>query len=164
MTGSYVYDAIRTPFGRLGKSLAGIRPDDLAADTIKALLERHPELDPTDIDEVIFGAANQAGEDNRNVARMAAILAGLPTSVPGSDRQSPLRIQRRKCHPGQPCDRDRRRPDQYRRGRRINEPRPVGAAETQPALPSRKRNTGLDHTRMATGESTHARAMDHSTR
>jgi acetyl-CoA acetyltransferase family protein len=83
MTASFVYDAIRTPFGRFGKSLAGVRPDDLAAHTLRAMLERHPELDPARIDDVILGDANQAGEDNRNVARMAALLAGLPTSVPG---------------------------------------------------------------------------------
>jgi len=83
MTASFVYDAVRTPFGRLAKSLAGVRPDDLAAHTIRAILARHPELDPARIDDVILGDANQAGEDNRNVARMAALLAGLPTSVPG---------------------------------------------------------------------------------
>ena len=84
MTASYVYDAVRTPFGRFGKGLAGIRPDDLAAHALEALLSRHPDLDAARIDDVILGDANQAGEDNRNVARMAALLAGLPTSVPGS--------------------------------------------------------------------------------
>lgn len=83
MTGSFVYDAVRTPFGRLGKALAGIRPDDLAAHSMTALLERHPALDPATIDDVILGDANQSGEDNRDVARMALLLAGLPTSVPG---------------------------------------------------------------------------------
>jgi acetyl-CoA acyltransferase len=83
VTASFVYDAIRTPFGRFGKGLAGVRPDDLAARTIEALLARHPRLDPALIDDVILGDANQAGEDNRNVARMAALLAGLPTSVTG---------------------------------------------------------------------------------
>jgi len=84
MTASFVYDAIRTPFGRYGKGLAAVRPDDLAASTISALVARHPRLDPATIDDVMLGDANQAGEDNRNVARMAALLAGLPTSVPGS--------------------------------------------------------------------------------
>lgn len=84
MTASFVYDAVRTPFGRHGKGLAGVRPDDLAAHSIRALLARHPALDPALIDDVILGDANQAGEDNRNVARMAALLAGLPSSVPGS--------------------------------------------------------------------------------
>ncbi|WAB82214.1 thiolase family protein [Microcella daejeonensis] len=83
MTAAVIYDAVRTPFGRIGKALAGIRPDDLAASTLRALVDRHPDLDPARIEDVILGDANQAGEDNRNVARMAALLAGLPTSVPG---------------------------------------------------------------------------------
>jgi acetyl-CoA acetyltransferase family protein len=81
---SYVYEAIRTPFGRYGGALAGVRPDDLAAHALKALLARVPDLDPTQIDDVIYGLANGAGEDNRDVARMAVLLAGLPTSVPGA--------------------------------------------------------------------------------
>jgi acetyl-CoA acetyltransferase family protein len=83
MTASFVYDAVRTPFGRLGKAYAEVRPDDLAAFTLRGLLDRHPELDPALIDDVVLGAANQSGEDNRDVARMAVLLAGLPTSVPG---------------------------------------------------------------------------------
>ncbi|MCS5498224.1 thiolase family protein [Cnuibacter physcomitrellae] len=83
MTASFVYDAVRTPFGRFGKSLAGVRPDDLLATVVEALLERNPDVDPALIDDVVAGAANQAGEDNRDVARMAVLLAGLPTSVPG---------------------------------------------------------------------------------
>ena len=83
MSASFVYDAVRTPFGRHGKSLAGVRPDDLAAHNIEALLARHPALDPARIDDVILGDANQAGEDNRDVARFAALLAGLPTTVTG---------------------------------------------------------------------------------
>jgi acetyl-CoA acetyltransferase family protein len=84
MTAAHVYDAVRTPFGRYGKSLAGVRPDDLAGSTLKALLQRHPDLDPARIDDVILGDANQAGEDNRDVARFAVLLAGLPVTVPGS--------------------------------------------------------------------------------
>ncbi len=80
----FVVDAVRTPVGRHGGALAGIRPDDLGAVVIRALLDRTASLDPARIDEVVLGAANQAGEDNRNVARMSALLAGLPTSVPGS--------------------------------------------------------------------------------
>ncbi|MCU1417282.1 MAG: beta-ketoadipyl CoA thiolase, partial [Schumannella sp.] len=84
MTASFVYDAVRTPFGRFGKALAGVRPDDLAASTLRALLDRHPDLDPTRIGDVVLGDANQAGEDNRDVARMAVLLAGLPDSVTGT--------------------------------------------------------------------------------
>jgi acetyl-CoA acyltransferase len=81
---AFICDALRTPFGRYGGSLSSIRTDDLAALPIRALLERNPSLDPTAIDDVLFGCANQAGEDNRNVARMALLLAGLPETVPGS--------------------------------------------------------------------------------
>ena len=81
---SYVVDFVRTPFGRHGGALAAVRPDDLAATTVKGLLERHPDLDPALVDDIWLGDANGAGEDNRNVARMAALLAGLPTTVPGS--------------------------------------------------------------------------------
>ncbi len=81
---AYIYEAVRTPFGRYGGALAGVRPDDLGAHAIRALLGRVPALDPTAIDDVLFGNANGAGEDNRDVARMSALLAGLPTSVPGA--------------------------------------------------------------------------------
>ena len=84
MNQAFICDAVRTPFGRFGGTLANIRADDLAAIPLKALLERNPDLDPAAIDDVIYGCANQAGEDNRNVARMALLLAGLPESVPGS--------------------------------------------------------------------------------
>ncbi|MGW3422721.1 thiolase family protein [Streptomyces phaeochromogenes] len=79
----YIVDAVRTPFGKYSGSLAAVRPDDLAAHAIRELLARTPELDPTRIEDVYFGNANGAGEENRNVARMAGLLAGLPTSVPG---------------------------------------------------------------------------------
>src|SRR3989440_884653 len=79
----FVCDAVRTPIGRFGGSLAKVRADDLAAAPIKALMARHPKLDWSEVDEVFFGCANQAGEDNRNVARMALLLAGMPESVPG---------------------------------------------------------------------------------
>lgn len=80
----FIADAVRTPIGRYGGALAGVRPDDLAAGVIGALLDRAPGLDPERIDDVVLGAANGAGEDNRNVGRMAALLAGLPVTVPGS--------------------------------------------------------------------------------
>ena len=80
----YVIDAVRTPVGRYGGKLSSIRPDDLLAHTISALLQRNEGIDPATIEDVIAGAANQAGEDNRNVARMAALLAGLPVTVAGN--------------------------------------------------------------------------------
>ncbi|WP_024285478.1 thiolase family protein [Cellulomonas sp. KRMCY2] len=84
MTAAFVYDAVRTPFGRLGGALAGTRPDDLAAHVLRTLVDRAPALDPARVDEVVLGNANGAGEENRNVARMATLLAGLPTTVPGT--------------------------------------------------------------------------------
>jgi 3-oxoadipyl-CoA thiolase len=80
----YLCDAVRTPFGRYGGALASIRPDDLAAVPIRALLDRNPDMDAREIDDVVYGCANQAGEDNRNVARMALLLAGVPQEVAGS--------------------------------------------------------------------------------
>lgn len=84
MTTAYLCDAIRTPIGRYGGALSPVRTDDLAAISIKALVERNPNVDWNALDDVIFGCANQAGEDNRNVARMALLLAGLPKEVSGS--------------------------------------------------------------------------------
>lgn len=84
MSHAFVYDAVRTPFGKFGAGLAGVRPDDLAAHVVRESVGRAPSLDPARIDEVIFGNANGAGEENRNVARMATLLAGLPTSIPGT--------------------------------------------------------------------------------
>ncbi len=81
---TYIYGATRTPFGRFNGGLAGVRPDDLAARTIESLLGTTAGLDPAAIDEIVWGNANGAGEENRNVARMAGLLAGLPTSVPGT--------------------------------------------------------------------------------
>ena len=84
MPQAFICDAIRTPFGRYGGALASVRTDDLAALPIRALVERNPKLDWGAVNDVLYGCANQAGEDNRNVARMAALLAGLPTGVPGA--------------------------------------------------------------------------------
>ncbi len=84
MSGAYIYGVVRTPFGRYGGALSKTRPDDLAAHALRALLDRFPELDPGVIDDVLLGDANAAGEDNRDVARMAVLLAGLPTTVPGA--------------------------------------------------------------------------------
>jgi 3-oxoadipyl-CoA thiolase len=83
MTEAFICDAIRTPFGRYGGALASVRTDDLAAIPIRALMTRNPAVEWKAVDDVIYGCANQAGEDNRNVARMAALLAGLPVDVPG---------------------------------------------------------------------------------
>ncbi|MDR7457935.1 MAG: 3-oxoadipyl-CoA thiolase, partial [Armatimonadota bacterium] len=82
MREAVIIDAVRTPVGRYGGVLRDVRPDDLAALVIQALVQRN-NLDPAVLDDVVFGCANQAGEDNRNVARMAVLLAGLPVSVPG---------------------------------------------------------------------------------
>jgi acetyl-CoA acyltransferase len=84
MNEAFICDAVRTPFGRYGGTLAAVRPDDLAAIPIRALIERNPRVDWQAVDDVVFGCANQAGEDNRNVARMALLLAGLPKEVPGA--------------------------------------------------------------------------------
>src|SRR5215213_9543268 len=84
VTSCYLYASARTSFGRFGGALAGVRPDDLAATILRGVLSRAPGLDPAEIGDVAFGCANQAGEDNRDVGRMAVLLAGLPTSVPAS--------------------------------------------------------------------------------
>ncbi len=82
MSDAFLYAAARTPFGRFGGALAEVRPDDLAAAAMTAVLAKAPGLDPAAIGDVVWGCANQAGEDNRNVGRMAVLLAGLPVSVP----------------------------------------------------------------------------------
>ena len=84
MNDALIIDAVRTPIGRYAGALSSVRADDLGAVPIRALMQRHPELDWSAVDDVIYGCANQAGEDNRNVARMAALLAGLPVTVPGT--------------------------------------------------------------------------------
>src|ERR1700741_4525001 len=84
MTEAFICDAIRTPFGRYGGALSPVRADDLGAIPIKALMQRNPKVDWQAVPDVVFGCANQAGEDNRNVAHMASLLAGLPVDVPGA--------------------------------------------------------------------------------
>ncbi len=84
MPDAYIVDAVRTPIGKFGGALSSVRPDDLAALVLRELLRRNPSLDKNAVEDVIMGAANQSGEDNRNVARMAALLAGLPVTVPGN--------------------------------------------------------------------------------
>src|SRR5436309_10216724 len=84
MTDAYICDAIRTPFGRYGGALSSVRADDLGAIPLRALMARNPRVDWQFVTDVIFGCANQAGEDNRNVARMSSLLAGLPLELPGA--------------------------------------------------------------------------------
>ena len=84
MPNAYIVDAVRTPIGKFGGALSSVRPDDLAAHVLRELMRRNPSVDKNAVEDVIMGAANQAGEDNRNVARMAALLAGLPITVPGN--------------------------------------------------------------------------------
>jgi acetyl-CoA acyltransferase len=103
----YIIDAIRTPIGKYAGALSSIRPDDLAALVISRLIERNASISSSEYDEVILGCANQAGEDNRNVARMASLLAGTPGQRPGGDGQSTLCFRherRREC-----CEQDPRR-------------------------------------------------------
>ena len=92
MPEAFICDAVRTPIGRYAGALAKVRTDDLAAVPLRALMARNPKVDWTKLDEVYFGCANQAGEDNRNVARMALLLAGLPNNVPGVTLEPALRI------------------------------------------------------------------------
>ena len=84
MAEAFICDAVRTPIGRYGGALSSIRADDLAALPLSALMQRNPSVDWTRVDDLIYGCANQAGEDNRNVGRMAVLLSGLPVSVPGT--------------------------------------------------------------------------------
>src|SRR5256885_11854748 len=90
---AFICDAIRTPFGRYGGALSPVRADDLGAVPIKALMERNPGVDWTAVADVLYGCANQAGEDNRNVARMSALLAGLPIDVPGRSEEHTSELQ-----------------------------------------------------------------------
>src|SRR5687767_9939131 len=84
MTDAFICDAVRTPFGRYGGALSSVRPDDLGAIPLAELMRRHPNVDWAALDDVVYGCANQAGEDNRNVGRMALLLAGLPIDVPAA--------------------------------------------------------------------------------
>ena len=104
---AFICDAIRTPIGRFGGGLATMRPDDMAATVIRGLLARNPSLDPVAIEDVIFGCANQAGEDNRNVARMALLLAGLPVEGAWQHDQPSMRVGAGCGGLGWPRDPDR---------------------------------------------------------
>ena len=96
---AYIIDGVRTPIGTLGGALSAERADDLAAHVIASLLARHPSLDASRISDVILGCANQAGEDNRNVARMALLLAGVPYTVPGETEIGRASCRERVCLP-----------------------------------------------------------------
>ena len=136
MTRAVILAAVRTPFGRYGGALAGVRPDDLAAARGRARRSSGPGVVAGEIEDVLLGCANQAGEDNRNVARMAALLAGLPVAVAGVDGQPALRVRPEAivgaCHA---VHRRRRRP--LRRGRgRVDD---AGAARDGQARRGRSR-------------------------
>ena len=155
---------MRTPIGRYNGGLAGVRPDDLAAHALRELLARTPELDPSRIEDVYFGNANGAGEENRNVARMAALLAGLPTSVPGV-------TVNRLCASGLEAVIQAARAiavgdASHRRGRRrgVDDPRPVRPAQERPALPRRPHRAVLDHPGLAHGQPEDGPAVDHPAR
>ena len=160
MNDAFVYEAVRTPFGRLGGALAGVRPDDLAAHALRSLLERAGVSDPAAIDDVILGDANGAGEDNRDVARMAVLLAGLPTSVTG------VSVNRL-------CGSSLEAAIQATRAVRCGDASLVvaGGVESMSrapwvlpkparAYPRRLRDAAFDDTRLADGEPAHARAVD----
>ena len=110
MKDAYICDYIRTPIGRFGGALSAVRPDDLAAVPLRALMARNGGVDWAAVDDVILGCANQAGEDNRNVARMAVLLAGLPQTVSGHHDQPAVRV-------GHGCGADGGAADQGGRGR-----------------------------------------------
>ena len=141
----FLCDAARTAIGRYGGALAKVRTDDLAAVPIKALVARNAAADWDALDEVYLGCANQAGEDNRNVARMALLLAGLPDKVPGVTAQPPLRFRHE-------CGRRRRARHPFRRdriciGRRggIDDARAAGDGQGRDAVPAQRRNARHHH-------------------
>ena len=157
---SYIVDAVRTPIGRIGGALAGVRPDDLAASAVRTLAERSPDLDPSAIDEAYLGDGNQAGEDNRNVARMAVLLAGLPTTIPGA-------TVNRLCGSGLEAVIAASRAISVgdadvviAGGVESMSPRAVGAAETRQGLSDRARAAVEHHPRVADDEPQDARRVD----
>ena len=143
MSEALICDGVRTPIGRYGGALAAVRADDLAAVPIKALLARHPGLDPAAIDDVILGCANQAGEDNRNVARMALLLAGLPRERAGRHGQPAVRLGHGGDRPGGARDQGGRGEPDDRRRRREHDPRALRAR--QGAAGVRARDRALRH-------------------
>ena len=114
-----------------------MRPDDLAAVALTGVLDKAPALDPAEIGDVVWGNANGAGEDNRNVGRMAVLLAGLPVTVPGDDGEPAVRVLPRRRDGRQPAHRDRGRRCRRRRRGRVDDSRAVGAAQAGAWLPGR---------------------------
>ena len=144
MPASFVYDAVRTPFGRAGGALSSVRPDDLAAVVMRSIVER-TGIDPARIDDVIFGDANQAGEDNRNVARFGALLAGFPSIGARGDREPPVRLVGRGRDPGIARDRVGGCRHHPRRRRRVDEPGAVRRGEVGEAVPRRRQPDHVEH-------------------
>ena len=160
MNDVYVLDGVRTPIGRYGGALASVRPDDLGARVIKALAERTQSLEPSTIDDVYFGAANTAGEDNRNVARMSLLLAGLPPSVPGA-------TVNRLCGSGLEAIAEASRAIAVgdaqlciARGKRIDESRTVGNAQTRAIISSRRCDCVFNNPWLANGQPENAQGLD----
>ena len=156
---AYLLDAVRTPFGRFRGGLSGVRTDDLAAAPITELIARHPNIDPATIDDVVLGNANGAGEENRNVGRMAALLAGLPVSVPGATVNrlcasgAEAIVQAARAVGG------RRPPPRGRWRRRGDEPGALRRAQARGgAAPDD--GDGLDRARLAAGQPQVPRAVD----
>ena len=137
MNEAFICDAIRTPIGRYGGALSSVRPDDLAAVVLRELMRRNPALDPRAVDDVILGCANQAGEDNRNVARMSALLAGLPADVPGATLNRLCGSGLDAVALGRAHDRGRRGRGGARRRRREHEPRALCDVEGRDARSAR---------------------------
>ncbi len=135
MTDAFICDAVRTPIGRYGGALSTVRADDLAALPLKALMERNPQVDWSKVDDLIYGCANQAGEDNRNVGRMAVLLAGMPVGRAGNHGEPAVRL-------GNGCRRHGRTRDQAqviaimidRRRRGKHEPRAFRDAQGRQRL------------------------------
>ena len=147
---AFIVDAVRTPLGRIGGALAGVRPDDLLAGAVRAIVDRSPSLDPASIDEVYAGDANGAGEDNRNVGRMAVLLAGLPTTIPAA-------TVNRLCGSGIEAIFGASRT--VVRGRE-HDPRSVGVAQAIEGLPHLSRATVELSARVADGQPEDAGGVD----
>ena len=137
MREAWIVEAVRTPVGRYGGALAQVRPDDLAASAIRAVVDRSG-IDPALIEDVILGCANQAGEDNRDVARMALLLAGLPVDVGGLDGQPAVRQRSPGGELRRPRDRGRRRRRVHRRRRRVDDAGAVRHGEARRGLGPRR--------------------------